>query len=68
MKLSLDQKIAVSLLVFLIICLLVFWALLEKPVQTPDGAEEARNLQSNLPLALNGASVQSLVGLDSERS
>jgi hypothetical protein len=47
MKLSLDQKIAVSLLVFLIICLLVFWALLEKPIQTPDGAEEARNLQSN---------------------
>ena len=47
MKLSLDQKIAVSLLVFLIICLLVFWALLEKPVQTPDGAEEAQNLQSN---------------------
>jgi hydrogenase-4 membrane subunit HyfE len=45
MKLSLDQKIAVSLLVFLIICLLVFWVLLEKPVQTPDGADEARNLQ-----------------------
>jgi hypothetical protein len=39
MKLSLDQKIAVSLLVFLIVCLLVFWALLEKPVQTPEGAE-----------------------------
>jgi hypothetical protein len=52
MKLSLDQKIAVSLLVFLIICLLVFWVLLEKPVQTPDGADEARNLQPAFPLAL----------------
>ena len=41
MKLSLDQKIVVSLLVFLILCLLVFWVLLEKPVQTPDGAEES---------------------------
>jgi hypothetical protein len=36
MKLSLDQKIMVSLLVFLVICLLVFWVLLEKPVQMPD--------------------------------
>jgi hypothetical protein len=44
MKLSLDQEIVISLLVFLIICLLVFWVLLEKPVQTPDGADEARNL------------------------
>ena len=52
MKLSLDQKIVVSLLVFLIICfliicLLLFWVLLEKPVQAPEGAQEARNLQSN---------------------
>ncbi len=45
MRLSLDQKIAVSLLVFLIICLLVFWVLLEKPRAAPDGADEARNLQ-----------------------
>jgi hypothetical protein len=36
MKLSLDQKIMVSLLLFLVICLLVFWVLLEKPVQMPD--------------------------------
>jgi plastocyanin domain-containing protein len=45
MKLSLDQKIAVSLLVFLIICLLMFWVLLEKPLPAPDGADEAQNLQ-----------------------
>ena len=44
-KLSLDQKIAVSLLVFLIICLLMFWVLLEKPLPAPDGADEAGNLQ-----------------------
>jgi hypothetical protein len=48
MKLSLDQKIMVCLLVFLIICLLVFWVLLEKPLPAPDGADEARNLQSVL--------------------
>jgi len=46
MKLSLDQKIVVSLLVFLIICLLLFWVLLEKPIPAPDGAKDARNLQS----------------------
>jgi hypothetical protein len=45
MKLSFDQKIVVSLLVFLIICLLVFWVLLEKPVPAPHGADEAQNLQ-----------------------
>jgi hypothetical protein len=36
MKLSLDQRIVISLLVFLVICLLIFWLLLDKPVQTPD--------------------------------
>jgi hypothetical protein len=52
MKLSLDQRIVISLLVFLVICLLIFWLLLEKPVQTPDGADEARNLQSVNEVAL----------------
>jgi hypothetical protein len=46
MKLSFDQKIVVSLLLFLIICLLMFWVLLEKPLPAPDGADEAQNLQS----------------------
>jgi hypothetical protein len=45
MKLSLDQEIVISLLVALIICLLVLWLFLQKPVQA-DGADEARNLQS----------------------
>jgi hypothetical protein len=62
MKLSLDQKIAVSLLVFLIICLLVFWVLLEKPVQTPDGADEARNLQ---PILLSSRSELLRLGIGS---
>ena len=52
MKLSLDQRIVISLLVFLVICLLIFWLLLDKPVQTPDGADEARNLQSVNEVAL----------------
>jgi hypothetical protein len=45
MKLSLDQRIVISLLVFLVVCLLIFWVLLEKPLPPPDGADEARNLR-----------------------
>jgi HAMP domain-containing protein len=41
MKLSFDQKIVVSLLVFLIICLLIFWVLLEKPLNAPEDARLA---------------------------